>query len=143
MDLRKMRAELERDERRMKKAYRCTAGKLTIGIGHNLDDKGLSDAAIDFIFEEDLRDAMRDLSVFIPWWSSVLNEVRQRVLVNMVFNMGISRVLMFKLALSHMRNGEWARAAAEMRNSDWFKQVGARAERLATMMETGMEPAPQ
>ena len=137
MDMAALRAELERDEGRRKKLYRCTAGKLTGGIGHNFDDRGLSDAAIDFIFEEDLRDAMRDLSVALPWWSSTLNDARQRVLVNMVFNMGISRVLMFKLALSHMRNGEWSKAAAEMRNSDWYRQVGDRAERLATMMEKG------
>jgi lysozyme len=63
--------------------------------------------------------------------------VRQRVLANMCFNLGISRLKGFVRMLSALRRKDFAAAAREMRSSKWAEQVGARAERLARLMEAG------
>lgn len=128
--------ELTRDEGKKAKPYKCTAGKTTIGIGRNLDDVGLSDEEIRFLFKNDIARVCADLDREIPWWRQ-LSESRQRVLANMCFNLGINGLLGFKNTLAKVHAGDWAGAAAGMRSSLWAKQVSARAERLATMMEEG------
>jgi lysozyme len=72
----------------------------------------------------------------LPWWRN-LSPVRQRVLVNMAFNLGMVGLLTFKNTLGAMQNGSYAAAAAGMLSSKWATQVGVRAERLADMMRTG------
>jgi lysozyme len=69
-----------------------------------------------------------------------LDDVRQRVLANMCFNMGIGKLLGFKNFLVAVQAKDWTKAVAEMKNSAWFKQVGQRAVRLASMMESGNDP---
>jgi lysozyme len=115
------------------KPYRCTAGKLTIGVGHNLDDNGLSDAAINFILNEDLETARAELDRVTPWWRD-LSSNRQDVLVDMVFNLGAPRLLRFRGMLFQAQSGDFNAAADEMLDSQWARQVGERAQTLARMM---------
>lgn len=149
-------AELIRDEDERLKVYHCTADKRTIGIGRNLDDVGISKAETAALgitvasvlrngitreqsralFANDIAACERQLDAKLPWWRT-LNDVRQRVLLNMCFNLGINRLLGFRNTLAKMQRGDFAGAAAGMRASLWARQVGARAERLATMMEKG------
>lgn len=151
-----LRAELRRDEGDLLKVYRCTAGKLSIGTGRNLDDRGITKAetlALGItvasciragitrsqsaqLLENDIDACEADLDRALPWWRA-LDRVRQRVLLNMCFNLGIGRLLKFKAMLAAAKAGAWARAAAEMVDSDWYGQVGARARRLKAMMLTG------
>lgn len=70
-------------------------------------------------------------------WAQSLSPVRYRVLQQMCFNLGISRLKGFVRTLSAMRRGDYAAAAQGMRESLWARQVGARAARLAQMMERG------
>jgi lysozyme len=128
--------ELTRDEGKKAKPYKCTAGKTTIGIGRNLDDVGLSEEEIRFLFKNDIARVCADLDKRLPWWKS-LSEARQRVLANMAFNLGIEGLLGFKNTLAKMQAGDYVGAAGGMRASLWARQVGARAERLAQMMEAG------
>lgn len=136
MNLERLRADLTKDEDRRTKPYRDSVGKLTIGIGHNLDDCGLSDAIIGAIFAEDEANASRDLFTALPW-AAKLNDVRQNVLLNMCFNMGIHKLLEFKLTLAYIQGAHYEMAAQEMLNSQWAKQVGDRAKRLSAEMRTG------
>ena len=149
-------AELIRDEDERLKVYRCTADKRTIGIGRNLDDVGISKAETAALgitvasvirdgitreqsralFANDIAACERQLDAKLPWWQG-LNDVRQRVLLNMCFNLGVNRLLGFKNTLAKMERGDFAGAAAGMRASLWARQVGARATRLAAMMEKG------
>jgi lysozyme len=69
-----------------------------------------------------------------------IDEVRQRVLANMCFNMGITRLLKFRNMLGAIQLKNWDRAADEMVNSPWYTQVGARAVRLVQAMRTGVMP---
>ena len=128
--------ELDRDEGREKMPYIDTVGKVTIGVGRNLTDRGLSDDEIDYLLQNDIDTAIDDLNRGIPWWDT-LTPVRQRVLVNMCFNLGWPKLKGFVRTLAAVRRGDYAAAAQGMRESLWARQVGARAERLAQMMERG------
>lgn len=140
MDLDALKRDLVQDEALRLKPYRDSKGILTIGIGHNLQAKGISPAIADAIYREDVDEVMHELDVHLPWWRE-LDPVRQRVLANLCFNMGIATLLDFKHTLLCMESGQFAAAAEGMRASLWHRQVGDRAVRLETMMETGVEPA--
>lgn len=116
--------------------YPDSVGKLTIGWGHNIQDKGISQAVADMMFDEDLHDAEADLLRELPW-TTMLDPVRKEVLVEMSFNMGIKSLLTFKATLSALQTGDYKQAAGHMLDSLWHKQVGARAETLAKIIETG------
>jgi lysozyme len=136
MNLELLEQELTRDEGKRKFAYKCTAGKTTIGIGRNLDDVGLTDEEIRLLFKHDIQRVCVDLDRALPWWRD-MSDARQRVIVNMAFNLGINGLLKFKNTLAAMEAGECKRAAAGMLDSLWARQVGDRAKRLAKMMEAG------
>ena len=140
MNLERLKTELTRDEGRKPKLYADSVGKLTIGVGHNLSDKPLIAKAIDVILEDDIGDAENDLDRALPWWKT-LDEVRQRVLANMCFNLGIESLCGFKNTLRAVQEGRYSDAARLMLESKWAAQVGVRAERLSKMMETGNELA--
>ena len=135
--------QLRLHEGERRKPYRDTVGKLTIGIGRNLDDKGLRRDEIEYLLSNDIADARADLDRYLPWWRG-LDPVRQRVLIDMAFNMGMGSpgkggLLSFVNTLSNIRQGRYAEAADMMLASKWAQQVGRRAVRLATMMRTGMD----
>lgn len=121
------------------KPYRCTAGKLTIGVGRNLEDRGISREESAMLLANDIANEERELVRALPWVAK-LDEVRQRVLIDMSFNLGIVGLLGFKNTLATIQEGNYQRAAAMMLDSRWAEQVGARAERLARMMATGKDP---
>ena len=121
------------------KPYRCTAGKLTIGIGRNIEDRGITMAEAELLLCNDLADVRNGLANALPWVAT-LDDVRQRVLIDMAFNLGIGGLLQFERTLAAVRAGEFKRAAGMMLQSRWASQVGERAQRLARMMETGQDP---
>ena len=113
-------------------------GKLTIGIGRNLDDVGLFPSEIDFLLINDIIRCHIDLDRNIPWWVN-LDDVRKRVLLDMCFNLGINGLLGFKNTLRLIFMGDFSQAAGNMLSSKWARQVGRRASRLAQMMQTGQD----
>jgi lysozyme len=121
------------------KPYRCTAGKLTIGVGRNLEDRGITRDESAMLLSNDIGAMEAEVLRALPWVTQ-LNEVRQRVLIDMAFNMGIVGLLNFKRTLATIQAGDYQQAATMMLDSKWAKQVGQRAERLARMMATGMDP---
>ena len=119
-----------------RKPYRCTAGKLTIGVGRNLDDRGISPDEAMYMLANDIRDSRRELSAAFPWFDK-LDEVRQAVLIDMCVNLGLSRLQGFRNTLALIGVGKYEAAAQEMLNSKWAEQVGRRSQRLSRMMATG------
>lgn len=119
------------------KPYRCTAGKLTIGVGRNLEDRGISAEESAYLLGNDIDDHWRELVKALPWVEQ-LDEVRQRVLLDMAFNLGIGGLLGFKNTLATIKAGDYQKAAAMMLDSRWAKQVGQRANRLSRMMATSV-----
>jgi lysozyme len=133
----RIKAQLVRHEGLRLKPYRCTAGKLTIGIGRNLDDRGISQKEAYAMLERDILDFEQQLLNEIPEVYNKLDEVRQSVLLNMCFNLGIKGLLEFKNTLAFIDAGDWERAANGMLASKWAKQVGRRAIELSELMRKG------
>lgn len=135
MDRKTLVAELSRDEGRRLMPYTDTVGKITIGVGRNLTDVGISESECDMLLADDIDRTITWLDAKLPWWRE-LDSVRQRVMVNMAFNMG-GGLLAFVDTLDAMKRGDYAAASKGMLDSKWARQVGARAMRLAEMMTTG------
>lgn len=140
MDREKLKEQLQYDEGLKLKPYHDTVGKLTIGFGRNLDDKGISTTEAEIMLSNDIIDVEKELDEHLPWWRK-LDEVRQFVLANMCFNMGIGNdkhgLLSFKDTLQHIHDGYYSEAVKHMIQSLWHEQVGIRAERLEKMLLTG------
>jgi lysozyme len=136
-----LRAQIIDHEGLRLKPYRDTVGKITIGVGRNLSDVGISREEAAMLLDHDLVRALADLDTF-PMFAT-LSPIRQRVLIDMRFNLGPSRFRTFKRTLAAVAAGDYVRAAEGMRASKWARQTGRRARRLAIMMETDTDPGPQ
>lgn len=101
--------------------YRCSAGKLSIGIGRNIEDRGISADEADLMFRNDIATIERELDRAVPWWRQIADG-RRRALINMAM-MGVPRLLGFKRMLAALQAGNWAAAAAEARDSKWARDV--------------------
>jgi lysozyme len=130
-----LRAELVRDEGLKLKPYRCTANKLTIGVGRNIEDRGLTEDEAMYLLDNDITVIEKELDKAIPWWRS-LSEARRRALVNMAM-MGVPRLMGFKNMLAAMQAGDFDRAATEALASKWAEQVGDRSKRVAALIREG------
>lgn len=138
VNLEKAKKQLILHESEELKLYKDTVGKYTIGIGRNLSDRGITKEESDFLFTTDYNIVIKELDRNLSWWKN-LDEVRQRVLFDMCFNLGVTKLLAFKNTLEAIRTGRYDDAAAGMLNSLWAKQVKGRATRLANMMRTGKD----
>lgn len=121
------------DEGLRLRPYRCTAGKLTIGVGRNLDDRGITREEALVLLHNDIRESWGGLCAALPWVLSAPEPV-QEALLNMCFNLGLAGLLGFSRTLMLLQAGRWAEAADAMLASRWARQVGGRAERLAGMV---------
>ena len=131
-----LKSDLMRDEGVRLKPYRCTAGKLTIGVGRNLDDVGLSAGEVATLLDSDIARVVGELDQALPWWHQ-MSEPRQRALANMAFNLGVPRLLGFRKMVQALAQGQYDEAARQALASKWAEQVGARAQRLAQMIKEG------
>lgn len=136
-DRQKLVDQLVQHEGLRLKPYTDTVGKLTIGCGRNLSDKGISSREAFDLLDHDIDEAITDLGTF-PWFSG-MDPVRQRVLVDMRFQLGATGLRGFRKMLAACGRGDYASAAREMRASQWAQQVPTRAARLIAMMRTGAD----
>lgn len=118
------------------KPYRCSAGKLTVGVGRNLDDVGISHEEAMVLLDNDIAKTKDQVERTFSWFKG-LDEARQLVVLNMVFNLGMTRFLDFNQTIVAIKNRDYPLAAKHMLNSLWAKQVGKRAVQLSQIMETG------
>lgn len=141
MDDAKLMDELIRDEGMRLTAYKDSVGLWTIGVGHLLGMsqrmETLSDREAQALLGSDIEVAIAVVHTFVPGFDS-LDEVRQRALVNMAFNLG-SRLGKFVKFLAAVEIQDWPTAAQEMMASEWALQVKERAVRLRDMILTGTE----
>ena len=149
MNLSLMDAELERDEGRRYVPYtdNSKAKNLTVGIGHNLDASPippawvypLTDDEIDQLLDHDLSITIAALDLHIGWWRT-LDEVRQRCVCNVAFNIGVGGLMGFHEALPELKAGNYANAAQDFQDSDWYREVGIRAKRVCWGILKGVMP---
>lgn len=130
-----LRHQLPIDEGRESKPYPDTVGKLTIGVGRNLDDVGLFADEIALMLENDIARAERATRALVPTFDS-LSDTRKAVLCNMAF-MGQGKLAGFKKMLRAVNEGRFSDAADEILDSKYARQVGERAKRLAELMRKG------
>ena len=122
------------DEGLRLKPYKCTAGKWTIGVGRNLDAKGISEAEAMFMLGNDIKDAKAAARRLIRTFD-VLSDDRKIALVSMVFQMGETGVSKFRNMIKCIEMQSFDIAAAEMLQSRWAVQTPERAKRLSDMMK--------
>lgn len=137
MDLLKLQLQLIQHEGKKSKIYKDSLGIETIGVGRNLRDKGLSEDEILYLLKNDINECLTDLRDFLPYFDD-LDDTRQRVLLDMRFNLGPTRFRGFKNMLKAVKDSRFTDAAKAMLDSKWSKQVKSRAKRLARMLETGL-----
>jgi lysozyme len=132
-----VRSQIIRHEGCVLTPYRCPAGKLTIGVGRNLEDRGITEAEAFYLLNNDILNSEQQLVKLIPEIYLSQTENRKVVLLNMAFNMGVYNLLKFKKMFAALKVKNFKKAAEEMLNSKWAKQVGYRANELAEIMENG------
>jgi len=115
------------------KPYRCTAGKLTIGVGRNLDDNGITEDEAMYMLECDIFRAIEDLRKIFNY--DCLPIKARIILIDMMFNLGLSRFKSFKKMIKAVNDKDYKEAAEQMLDSKWAEQVGQRALDLAFMMK--------
>lgn len=136
MDIARLKIQLVRHEGLRLKAYRDTAGKVTIGVGRNLDDRGISQDEARMLLDNDISYLVPLVRRHLSWFDA-LTDARQRVLVDMAFNLGPYGLFAFKKMLAAAEAGDYSTAADEMLASTWAQQVQTRANDLAQMMRDG------
>ena len=129
-------------------SYKCTSGRVTIGIGHNCAAKPtipligkhihkvgqrITKEDADILFQHDLDEVTRQLDKYLPWWKDCPDFV-QYVLISLVFNMGIYGVLEFRITLGYMHKHDWKNAAYHLKSSKWYNQVGRRGPKLCNIL---------
>ena len=127
---------LVRDEGLVTLAYEDTVGKVTIGVGRNLDDLGITEGEAMFLLRNDIERVKMEVGQNFAWIDD-LDSTRKNVIYNMVFNLGIVRFSKFKNMIAAMAKGDYIDASVEMMDSKWAHQVGRRAVRLAETMASG------
>lgn len=155
IDRQKLDSQLMLDEGLRLKPYLDSLGKLTTGVGRNLDDNPLSPAELAvvghngrtatlthdqamFLLHNDEMKAINSLSNYWPWWSQ-LDDVRGRVMIDLVFNMGAERLRGFVHFMADMRDRNFKAAGYTLKDSLWYKEVGDRGPRLVNMTASGQD----
>lgn len=141
--LEQLAKELARDEGEVLHAYQDSEGLWTIGIGCLIDRRrggGITHEEAVYLLGNRVAAKEAELDRAIPWWRG-LSPARQRVILNMAYNMGVgdaaSGLLSFHDTLAAIQRGDWKAAAAGMKASKWARQVGERADRLEALLLKG------
>jgi lysozyme len=121
------------------KVYTDTTGHLTIGVGRNLTNDGISNDEAMTLLSNDISNVTNQLNSNLSWFAS-LDPVRQAVLQDLCFNMGWHTLSTFSEFLGFMQNGQYSEAATDLLGTLWARQVGSRATDNASMLTSGNWP---
>lgn len=122
-----------------KQFRRCTCkeqGKLTLGVGRNIEDVGISENEATGLLSNDVKRVTAIIERNFPWFAKI-NVARRVVIVAMVFNMGLETFKTFTKMINRIESGDFYSASKEMLNSEWSAQVKSRAVRLSKIFEKG------
>lgn len=145
-----LKERISRHEGRCLEPYRCTAGKLTIGVGRNYEDnplpefvaaylaehKCITNDMVDQLLDQDIERCEKHVDNKLPWAKS-LEKTRYEILVEMCFQLGIYGLMQFHKTLACLEAGDIDGTVHNMLDSDWHRQTPARAEELANLMLKG------
>ncbi len=134
-----IRDDLKRDEGVRLKPYRDTDGKLTIGVGRNLDDVGINEVEAEILLADDVERVSAQLDHAYPWWTGCPADV-QRGLVNLAFNQGVANLAAKSpRMMACLQSGDYAGAARELLDGPYVTQVGDRARRIAALFKNASQ----
>jgi len=151
MSYEQLESQIIRHESEELRPYLDSVGKWTVGVGRNISDVHFSDVELllligDGISEDlsrsmlasDLGQAEEDVSrLFTNVEISRMGGVRHECIINMSFNLGLTRLKQFKKMIAAVRVQDWDEAGAQMMDSRWYRQVGNRGVELVAQMRTG------
>ena len=132
-----LRALITRHEGYRRFPYQCSSGKITIGVGRNLEDVGIDEEEARYLLDRDIARAYVDLASSFSWFE-LLDRVRQRALVDMRFQLGGTGLRGFAGMLDALAVGDFDTAAEECLDSRYARQTPARAGEIARMLRTGV-----
>lgn len=135
MDTQKLTKQLLAHEGIRLKPYFCSAGMLTIGIGRNLEKKGIHRDEAFYMLTNDIQECLVDiLTIFADFYEYPENI--QLVLMDMRFNLGPGGFRRFRNMIKAVKQKDWEGMKREMIDSKWYGQVGRRSSNLARMVES-------
>ena len=144
MDMEKRRQQRVIDEGVKYELYLDHLGLKTCGIGHLCREDEpefeetigteISEDRCTELFDEDIKSVIKDCKKVFDDWEDMDEEVKQ-VMANMMFNLGLPRFSKFRKMINNIDNKNFAKAAEELRDSRYYRQVTNRAERLAMRLE--------
>lgn len=133
-----LRQDLVRDEGLRLTVYLCPAGYQTIGVGRNLEGRGISTLEAFYLLDHDINACLDDLETF-AWWPA-LTPVRQKALINMRFQLGGGGFRGFRQMLAALERRDYLAAATAGRDSKWARSDSPeRASRVCAQIESGAE----
>ena len=128
--------QIKKHEGLVLKPYKCPVGKLTIGYGHNIEDNGLSKSACEYILIEDIEEAKRNLyAIFTRDFFNTLKDNQKIALIDMMFNLGLSRFLTFKKFILAVKQRNFDRASVEIIHSRAYQQNRLRYKKLSEQIK--------
>lgn len=116
------------------KPYKDTEGILTIGVGRNLEDNGISEDEANYLLNNDIKHSIADVRSVIPEFDGLPENVKL-VLVDMMFNLGINRFRLFKKMIAAVKSNNWPEMIAEMKDSKWCRELTSRCEDNAALIK--------
>lgn len=131
-----LKQKLIQHEGRKTYLYKDTVNKWTIGVGYNIEDKGLPNGIIDLLLTATIQDAVNDIKKLVPNFDN-LSDNRKIALADWSFNLGFNKLQTFKNTITFLNAGDFKSAADNMMKSLWAKQVGQRAIDISEMVRNG------
>tara|TARA_Y100000356_G_C11234946_1_gene277188 strand:- start:409 stop:834 length:426 start_codon:yes stop_codon:yes gene_type:complete len=136
LNIERLTNQLIIDEGLKLKPYRCSADKLTIGVGRNIEEVGISEEEARYLLKNDIEMVTAQCLAEFSWFSG-LTDVRKEAIVNLVFNMGLTTFKKFQKTIGYIEQGLFELAGTELLDSNYARQVGDRSVRVANMLANG------
>ncbi len=116
--------------------YQCTQGYTSLGIGRNLQSRGITKDEALYMLKTDIEIITNELNANFPWWKD-MSENRRLALADLAFNLGMPKLKAFKRCLAYMEEGKYAESAMELLDSNYARQLPARSQRNADLIREG------
>ena len=136
IDLNRLQKQLVIHEGLELKPYRCSADKLTIGVGRNIQEVGITEEEAMVLLANDIARCAGECTREFPWFLG-LTPLRKEAVINLVFNMGMATFKKFKKTIAYLEAGNFELAGTELLDSNYARQVGQRSQDVANMLADG------
>lgn len=134
MNSTKLKKQLVMHEGLKLKSYLCSAGKLTIGVGRNIEDVGLTESEAMMLLDNDILACVKDLRGMFHSFDQMPENIKM-VLADMRFQLGPKGFRGFRRMLRAVKVGDWPEMVRQMKDSAWYGQTPNRANDLIRMVQ--------